>query len=176
KKWMDIHKHTEKYTEDQIQHVENSRYLVVLQLQLSRKYDVDVDAYSCNCFDFPLVSFCKHTAAVQCIFEHVFDRPQPFSSLPTSLPSPTPPTSDPTEHTPTLLSALLPSHRSTLTELAILMNIASDQLRKAGREVLVSPISRQHWNPCSWRQTTVVSCPHPPMSCAYPTGRQHRRQ
>jgi hypothetical protein len=138
KKRMDIHKRAEKYTEDQIQHLEDSRYLVVSQSQPSRKYDVDVEAYSCNCLDFPLISFCKHMAAVQRIFEHVFDEPRPSVSLPTSPPSPTLPTSNPAEPTPALLSVPPPSQRSALTELAILMDVASARLRKAGRKELTS--------------------------------------
>ncbi|KAJ7331319.1 hypothetical protein DFH08DRAFT_966340 [Mycena albidolilacea] len=143
KKRMDIHKRAGKYTEDQIQHVEDSRYLVVSQSQPSRKYNVDIEVYSCNCLDFPLISFCKHMAAVQHIFEQVFNEPRPLVSLPTSPPSPMLPMSDPTEHTPTLLSALPPSQRSALTELVILMDTASSWLRKAGRKELTSVANLQ---------------------------------
>src|SRR4051812_14059888 len=82
-------------------------------------------------------------AAVQRIFEQVFDEPQPSASLPTSPPSPMLPTSDPTEHTPTLLSVPLPSQRSALTELVILMDIASARLRKAGHKELTSVANLQ---------------------------------
>jgi hypothetical protein len=85
KKRVAILKRAEKYTEDQIQQVGDSMYTVTSESQPGRVHDVDIDAYSCSCLDFPLISFCKHVAAVQ----RLFDEPtlSPTSSI---IPAPSP--------------------------------------------------------------------------------------
>ncbi|KAJ7343899.1 hypothetical protein DFH08DRAFT_618315, partial [Mycena albidolilacea] len=52
-KRMAILKRAKNYTEDQIQQVGDSMYTVASESQPARVYDVDVDAYSCSCLDFP---------------------------------------------------------------------------------------------------------------------------
>ncbi|KAF8201881.1 hypothetical protein K438DRAFT_1758150 [Mycena galopus ATCC 62051] len=34
-------------------------------------YEVDLDTYTCQCNDFPLISFCKHLCGVQCFFPDI---------------------------------------------------------------------------------------------------------
>ncbi|KAE9385950.1 hypothetical protein BT96DRAFT_840005 [Gymnopus androsaceus JB14] len=36
-------------------------------------YTVDMIAYTCNCPDFPLINFCKHVCAFQCLFPRAGD-------------------------------------------------------------------------------------------------------
>ncbi|KAK6974408.1 hypothetical protein R3P38DRAFT_2811970 [Favolaschia claudopus] len=69
KKRQDITKKSQSYTVDQIEHVEGSHYLVQSQSKPSDAYEVDLDSYTCSCFDFPLISYCKHICAVQTLFK-----------------------------------------------------------------------------------------------------------
>jgi hypothetical protein len=129
KKRMAILKRAEKYTEDQIQQVGDSMYTVASESQPARLYDVDVDAYSCSCLDFPLISFCKHIAAVQ----RLFDEPtlSPISLIvPASSPRPIPASNHQTDDTPTLLTAPPPCARAAFTNLAAKMETAAARLRK----------------------------------------------
>ncbi|KAE9393622.1 hypothetical protein BT96DRAFT_776638, partial [Gymnopus androsaceus JB14] len=43
-------------------------YLVQSKLDLTRQYEVDLEAYTCTCLDFPSIHFCKHLCAVQRCF------------------------------------------------------------------------------------------------------------
>ncbi|KAK7034929.1 hypothetical protein R3P38DRAFT_2518623 [Favolaschia claudopus] len=57
------------YTADDIALIEEDGvFKVTSQSDPSRAYDVDLKGYTCTCFDFPGISFCKHLCAVQRIF------------------------------------------------------------------------------------------------------------
>jgi hypothetical protein len=138
KKCMAIHKHAEKYTKDQIQQVGDSIYTVASESQPARVYNVDVNAYSCSCLDFPLISFCRHIAAVQ----HLFDEPalSPTSAI---VPAPSPHLipaafNHQTDNIQTLLAAPPPRPHAVFTNLAAKMETAAARLRKTGRKELAS--------------------------------------
>jgi hypothetical protein len=138
KKHMAILKRAEKYTEDQIQQVGDSMYTVASESQPARVYDVDVDAYSCSCLDFPLISFCKHIAAVQ----RLFDEPvlSPTSAI---VPAPSPrlipaASNHQTDDIPTLLAVPPPRPCAVFTNLAAKLETAAARLRKTGQKELNS--------------------------------------
>lgn len=54
-------------------------YLVYLHSNPSCQYNVNIEAYTCECAAFPLTSFCKHFAAVQLQFPD--DQEHPFVSI-----------------------------------------------------------------------------------------------
>ncbi|KAJ7781845.1 hypothetical protein DFH07DRAFT_389597 [Mycena maculata] len=68
KKRQDIIKRSKVYVKDDILELEDSEYLVPSKSNSSKIYEVDVDAYTCSCLDFPLISYCKHISAVQNLF------------------------------------------------------------------------------------------------------------
>lgn len=53
RKRMAILKRAEKYADDQIHQVGDSVYTVASESQPARRYDVDIDTYTCSCLDFP---------------------------------------------------------------------------------------------------------------------------
>jgi hypothetical protein len=57
KKRKDIVKKSAAYVEEDIEHVEDAKYLVPSKLRASKTYEVDIDSYTCTCLDFPLISF-----------------------------------------------------------------------------------------------------------------------
>jgi hypothetical protein len=131
-KRMAILKRAKNYTEDQIQQVGDSMYTVASELQPARVYDVDVDAYSCSCLDFPLISFCMHIAAVQCLFDEPALSPT-STIVPAPCPCPIPAASKhQTDDIPTLLAAPLPRPRAVFTNLATKMETAAARLKKTG--------------------------------------------
>ncbi|KAK6991543.1 hypothetical protein R3P38DRAFT_3438829 [Favolaschia claudopus] len=68
-KRQDIEIRGATYTADDIALIEEDGvFKVTSQSDPSRAYDVDLKAYTCTCFDFPGISFCKHLCAVQRIF------------------------------------------------------------------------------------------------------------
>jgi hypothetical protein len=69
---------SEFYTKEHVEHVEDSRYLVQSESDPSKYYEVDVEAYTCPCLDYPLICFCKHLCAVQ----RLFDEQGPTEQLP----------------------------------------------------------------------------------------------
>jgi hypothetical protein len=91
KKHKDIVKKSAAYVEQDIEHVEEAKYLVPSQSHASKTYEVDIDSYTCTCLDFPLISFCKHIAAVQRLFNadtcETFEETTPCPAAP-SPPSP----------------------------------------------------------------------------------------
>ncbi|KAJ7247685.1 hypothetical protein C8J57DRAFT_1522674 [Mycena rebaudengoi] len=68
RKCQDILKKSTTYTMDDIDVLGDSLYRVRLESDPSRSYEVDMDAYTCECLDYPIISFCKHIAAVQRLF------------------------------------------------------------------------------------------------------------
>ncbi|KAJ7149604.1 hypothetical protein C8R46DRAFT_1358681 [Mycena filopes] len=54
----------------------DAKYLVPSKSNPSKVYEVDIDAYTCTCLDYPLLCYCKHICAVQ----ELFDEQQPPSS------------------------------------------------------------------------------------------------
>ncbi|KAJ7079163.1 hypothetical protein B0H15DRAFT_788251 [Mycena belliarum] len=69
KKRQDIIKRSKVYVKEDIQHIDDSRYLVPSQSDPSKLYDVDIETYTCNCLDYPLICYCKHLCAVQELFD-----------------------------------------------------------------------------------------------------------
>lgn len=47
---------------------EPGQFMVQLQMNVNHVYFVDIDTYTCDCEFYPLISFCKHLAAVQLYF------------------------------------------------------------------------------------------------------------
>jgi hypothetical protein len=80
-------------TIDEIEEVvEGEIYLVQSRSDQTRKYMVNVDAYTCECAHFPFIAFCHHISAVQTHFTENFNI-RPFSSafpLPTEIANDTP--------------------------------------------------------------------------------------
>jgi hypothetical protein len=68
RKRQDITKRSAAYTQEDIEFVEEGRYLVRSQSDPSRVYEVDIETYTCDCPDYPLISYCKHLCAVQLFF------------------------------------------------------------------------------------------------------------
>ncbi|KAF8177955.1 hypothetical protein K438DRAFT_2180632 [Mycena galopus ATCC 62051] len=52
-----------------LQQVSDSKYLVPSEADPSKFYEVDLDAYTCQCLNYPLIRFCKHLCAVQELFD-----------------------------------------------------------------------------------------------------------
>ncbi|KAJ7846440.1 hypothetical protein B0H14DRAFT_2280555, partial [Mycena olivaceomarginata] len=71
RKRQDILKRSEVYVAADIEPTEDTRYLVRSKSNLSQSYLVDISTYTCTCLDFPLISFCKHIAAVQRLFNEI---------------------------------------------------------------------------------------------------------
>ncbi|KAJ7697699.1 hypothetical protein B0H17DRAFT_1197358 [Mycena rosella] len=69
KKRRDIVERSKTYTRADIQHLGDGAYLVQSQSDPIKVYEIDLDTYTCTCFDFPLISYCKHICAVQELFE-----------------------------------------------------------------------------------------------------------
>ncbi|KAJ7282530.1 hypothetical protein C8J57DRAFT_1554562 [Mycena rebaudengoi] len=69
KKRKDIIKRSKVYVKDDIQQISDSKYLVPSQSNPSKLYEVNLDAYTCQCLDYPLISYCKHLCAVQELFD-----------------------------------------------------------------------------------------------------------
>ncbi|KAJ7337628.1 hypothetical protein DFH08DRAFT_964593 [Mycena albidolilacea] len=91
KKRKDIVKKSTVYVEQDIKHVEEAKYLVPSKSRALKTYEVDIDSYTCTCLDFPLISFCKHIAAIQRLFNadtcETFEETTPCPAAP-SPPSP----------------------------------------------------------------------------------------
>lgn len=73
---------------------EQGQYSVCSQSIPGHKYTVDINEYTCDCFSYPLISYCKHLAAVQChhgedvevhsltaLFAHIPSTVDPLPSL-----------------------------------------------------------------------------------------------
>ncbi|KAJ7240297.1 hypothetical protein C8J57DRAFT_986141, partial [Mycena rebaudengoi] len=52
-KRRDILKRSKVYVKQDIVHIEDSKYIVPSKSDPSKMYEVDIDAYSCTCLDFP---------------------------------------------------------------------------------------------------------------------------
>ncbi|KAJ7092324.1 hypothetical protein B0H15DRAFT_905686 [Mycena belliarum] len=68
KKRCDVMERSKVYVKDDIEHIEDGKYLVKSKSTPTRIYEVDLETYTCTCLDFPLISFCKHLCAVQSFF------------------------------------------------------------------------------------------------------------
>jgi hypothetical protein len=90
KKRQDIKRRSQVYVKDNIEQVEDTKYLVPSQSSPSKFYEVDIDTYTCDCLDFPLIAYSKHICAVQRLFDEASDRAAATSQVPDpSAPSPT---------------------------------------------------------------------------------------
>jgi hypothetical protein len=65
RQWINMEKEAKKIAKTDIQSAEEGCYNVQSQLDLSCWYHVDAISIHCDCESFPLISFCKHIAAVQ---------------------------------------------------------------------------------------------------------------
>jgi hypothetical protein len=91
KKRQDIKRRSQVYVKDNIEQVEDTKYLVLSQSSPSKFYEVNINTYTCDCLDFPLIAYCKHICAVQQLFDEASDRAAATSQVPDpSAPSPTP--------------------------------------------------------------------------------------
>lgn len=62
--------------------IQGSHYTVHSQSHPDKHYNVDMDSYTCNCEYFPLISYCKHLAAIQLLFsEDVVAIPIPHNQI-----------------------------------------------------------------------------------------------
>ncbi|KAJ6496885.1 hypothetical protein DFH09DRAFT_945727 [Mycena vulgaris] len=68
KKRRRIVQESKSYTKVDIEQVSEGNYLVKSKSDPSKTYEVDLDTYTCNCLDYPLISYCKHICAVQTLF------------------------------------------------------------------------------------------------------------
>jgi hypothetical protein len=79
KRRLEIQALAHKIESDQITPIENTNqneFYVRSQSNPTQQYRVDIDIYTCDCSDFPHISFCKHICAVQYHFpEQVELRP-----------------------------------------------------------------------------------------------------
>ncbi|KAJ7161196.1 hypothetical protein C8R46DRAFT_905421 [Mycena filopes] len=85
KKRKDIIERSKVYVKDDIVHVEGGKYLVSSKSDPSKAYEVDLETYTCQCLDYPLISYCKHLCAVQELFGgdgDCQDDPQSIPSVP----------------------------------------------------------------------------------------------
>ncbi|KAJ7470044.1 hypothetical protein B0H11DRAFT_1731128 [Mycena galericulata] len=69
KKRQDIIKRSKVYVKEDIVQVTDEKYLVPSKSDPAKYYEVDVEAYTCTCLDYPLISYCKHLCAVQELFD-----------------------------------------------------------------------------------------------------------
>ncbi|KAJ7491812.1 hypothetical protein B0H11DRAFT_2191245 [Mycena galericulata] len=115
------------YVKADIQELGDMKYLVQSKSNPSKSYEVDIDTYTCNCLDFPLISYCKHICAVQELFD------EPGASPAGPRPSPQIPREDSTPIQPLLASALAPkpSKKShALTKVAEKLERLAARLRR----------------------------------------------
>jgi len=79
KRRLEIQASAHKIESDQITPIENTNqneYYVCSQSNPTQQYRINIDVYTCNCGDFPRISFCKHICVVQYHFpEQVELRP-----------------------------------------------------------------------------------------------------
>ncbi|KAJ7331448.1 hypothetical protein DFH08DRAFT_651061, partial [Mycena albidolilacea] len=91
KKRQDIKRRSQVYVKDDIKQVKDTKYLVPSQSSPSKLYEVDINTYTCNYLNFPLIAYCKHICAVQRLFDEASDQAAATSQVPDpSAPSPTP--------------------------------------------------------------------------------------
>ncbi|KAJ7832372.1 hypothetical protein B0H13DRAFT_1654230 [Mycena leptocephala] len=69
RKRQDIKKRSATYTRENIEVLGDGQYLVQSQSDPSKMYEVDIETYTCDCLDYPLISYCKHISAVQSLFD-----------------------------------------------------------------------------------------------------------
>ena len=60
--------------------VEGQYYLVHSQSDLTHRYNIDIDNYTCECDVYLSISYCKHICAVQLLFTESL-QPCPFTSI-----------------------------------------------------------------------------------------------
>lgn len=83
-------------------------------------YSVDVDNYTCDCESYPLVSYCKHLAAVQIHFFEDFDVQNMVMPTTKELQS---------QSTEFIISALASDRSPVPDDLSILISIAEKMRR-----------------------------------------------
>jgi hypothetical protein len=107
---QDIEERARTITKSSIEIVEDG-YRVASQSEPGSWYHVDLDAYTCDCDGFPVISFCKHLSAVQNLFPPevlaTHSLSVPCTTFPIK-PSITPNSDDQKRH-----SAINPSHDLT---------------------------------------------------------------
>jgi hypothetical protein len=69
KKRQDIITRSKVYVKADIVQESESRFLVPSKSDPSKVYEVDLETYTCNCLDYPLIKYCKHLCAVQELFD-----------------------------------------------------------------------------------------------------------
>jgi hypothetical protein len=67
-KRQDIVKRAATFKHEDIQVLGEGQYLVRSQSHPSQVYYVNLEAYTCDCPNYPLISYCKHICAVQRLF------------------------------------------------------------------------------------------------------------
>ncbi|KAK6988248.1 hypothetical protein R3P38DRAFT_2804725 [Favolaschia claudopus] len=145
KKRKQIIKRSKTYRKEDIRQISDIKFLVPSQSDSTKTYEVDIDNYSCQCLDFPLICFCKHLCAVQTLFdeEHLLDDEDHSDESPENLELPEPSNdsdrdSEPTDDTPKepvdgprQLPTLLPTPTSSVK--STLASVAEKLERLAGR-------------------------------------------
>ncbi|KAJ7701051.1 hypothetical protein B0H16DRAFT_1250899, partial [Mycena metata] len=69
KKRMDVIERSKIYVKTDIIQVSEEQFIVPSKNNPSKFYEVDLEAYTCTCDDYPLICFCKHLCAVQTLFD-----------------------------------------------------------------------------------------------------------
>ncbi|KAJ7030978.1 hypothetical protein C8F04DRAFT_1263252 [Mycena alexandri] len=65
KKRMDIIERSKIYVKGDIVQITEDQFIVPSKTDPSKVYEVDLDAYTCTCDDYPLISYCKHCSTDQ---------------------------------------------------------------------------------------------------------------
>ncbi|KAK7016693.1 hypothetical protein R3P38DRAFT_3361318 [Favolaschia claudopus] len=145
KKRKAIIKRSRCYQKKDIQQLSDVKFLVPSESNPSKTYEVDIDSYSCQCLDYPLICFCKHLCAVQTLSddEHLLDDEDQSDDSPAenpdvlalsqddnsdSYPEPTEPVNTP-HQLPPLLSTPSSAVKSTLTSVAEKLERLAGRLR-----------------------------------------------
>src|SRR5258708_4652662 len=66
KRRLKIEEHAQSIPSTQItQDIDQGVFFVQLQSKPQVQYQIDLNAYDCDCIDFPAICFCKHICAIQ---------------------------------------------------------------------------------------------------------------
>lgn len=115
---------------------EPGQFTVQSQKDPSHVYFMDIDAYTCDCESYPLISYCKHLAAVQLhIYEDVDIKP--LDSLFTNVSST--PSCTTSGHEMKVMPAAITASLPPNLDLTILTNIPEKLQRLAVRTQLSPP-------------------------------------
>ena len=82
RRWQEVLQRAQEISKSDIEELSDGDYRVQSHKNPNHWYEIDLNAGACNCESYPLISFCKHLAAIQ---NHFPDTNQSFQ-LPTAPP------------------------------------------------------------------------------------------